>query len=567
MNDRRATMAHASVWTLALVALATLFAVVAIRFAAQQSVWTDEATQLSGLSLGFADQLRWLAGRLPHIFAVPPDRMPPLSYWLGSIWTHAFGNSVLTARYLSVCLSVASVFALWAVARQYLEGRAALICAALLALSPNFVVEAAEIRAYAAFIFFSTLLIYSYLRLLAARLAPSSLDLWAFALAATLCSYTHFFGIVVSAGAFLCLFASYLQIGSRTEALGIVRKAKWPLLFYLISVVALIPFILSAVRISGGGDVSTAAVALPLSVRSHDLIKLVYRFFGHQSMLGIPGLSATALLAGLTLIAFSTTPGSNPRARQVALFLLVNLTLVAIIELTTRAFNAFSNTYNVWALPVIALLAASSLSHRNRYVRIASALSISVIIAADCYAAVRLATAGEIYAHTRSTVVKTAVDSAGPSNAIVLYVNDAAAIYFALTYDYGGGLRQYIAGAGNAHLIGAPVGSPSLKLCDLAAGTLLVADDQELPAEALQFLIAHPGEHTQALQVLDKFLEDYHADLAAHWTLVSRKEYLAQSALALAILKRRTVNVSPSSANEDHGRCDSTIEAGGAHEK
>jgi uncharacterized membrane protein len=165
-----------------------LFAIVAVRFAAQQSVWTDEATQLSGLGLGFADQLRWLAGRLPQTFAVPPDRMPPLSYWLGSIWTHAFGNSVLAARYLSVCLSVASLFVLWAVARQYLERRTALICAALLALSPNFVVEAAEIRAYAAFIFFSTLLIYGYLRLLAARPAPSSLDLWAFALVATLCS-------------------------------------------------------------------------------------------------------------------------------------------------------------------------------------------------------------------------------------------------------------------------------------------------------------------------------------------------------------------------------------------
>ena len=50
--------------------LATLFAYVAVRFAAGQSVWTDEATQLSGLSLGFADQLKWLAGRLPQAFTV-----------------------------------------------------------------------------------------------------------------------------------------------------------------------------------------------------------------------------------------------------------------------------------------------------------------------------------------------------------------------------------------------------------------------------------------------------------------------------------------------------------------
>ena len=155
MNDRTATPARPTVCMVALASVATLFAIVAVRLAAQQSVWTDEATQLSGLSLGFADQLRWLAGRLPQAFTVPPDRTPPLSYWLGSLWAHAFGNSVQTIRYLSVCLSVASVFAVWSVARQYLERRTALICSALLALSPNFVVEAAEIRAYAAFVLFS----------------------------------------------------------------------------------------------------------------------------------------------------------------------------------------------------------------------------------------------------------------------------------------------------------------------------------------------------------------------------------------------------------------------------
>jgi 4-amino-4-deoxy-L-arabinose transferase-like glycosyltransferase len=549
MNVRRAATPLPSVWTVALVSVATLLAIVAVRFAAQQSVWTDESTQLSGLSLGFADQLRWLAGRLPQAFAVPPDRMPPLSYWLGSIWTHAFGNSVMTARYLSVCLSVASVFVLWAVARQYLEPRTALICAALLALSPNLIVEAAEIRAYAAFIFFSTLLIYGYLRLLAARPTPSRLDLWAFALLATLCSYTHFFGIVISAGAFLCLLAYYLPVDSRTEALRIVRKATWPLLFYLISIVALIPFILSAVKISGGGDVSIAAVALPFSVRIHDLIKLIYRLFSHQSMLGIPGLSAASLLAGLALVIFAAIPGSNQRARQLLLFLLVNLALVALVGLTTSALHAFAPSYNVWALPVTALLAATALTHRSRYIRMASALCISVVIVADCYAALRLSTAGEIYAHTRSTVVKAAVDSAGANNVIVIYVNDAPSIYFALTYDYGGGLRQYIAAGNTVHLIGSPVGSPSLRLCDLNAGTLLVARDQQLSAEALQFLITHPGGQTPAYHALNEFLETHHADLAANWTLVSRNEYLAQSALALAVFKGRTANVSPSATN------------------
>jgi len=128
-------------------------------------------------------------------------------------------------------------------------------------------------------------------------------------------------------------------------------------------------------------------------------------------------------------------------------------------------------------------------------------------------------------------------------------INDAASTYFALTYDYGAGLRQYIAGGSTIHLIGPPVGSPSLRLCDLNAGTLLVAGDQQLSAEALQFLTTHPGVHTQAFHALDEFLETHHADLAAKWTLVSRNEYLGQSALALAVFKGRTVDVSPSSTN------------------
>ncbi len=549
MNDRRANETLPSVWTAALACLAILFAVIAVRFAARQSVWTDEATQLSGLSLGFVDQLRWLAGRLPQAFAVPPDRMPPLSYWLGSVWTRAFGDGVLTVRYLSVCLSVASVFAVWAVARQYLEPRKAFICAALLALSPNFIVESADIRAYAAFILFSTLLIYCYLKLLAARPAPSGIDLWAFALTAMLCSYTHFFGIVISAGAFLCLLAFYLPVISRKEGLRIVWEAKWPLLFCLTSIIGLIPFILSAVKNSGGGATGTAAVALSFDVRMHDLIRLIYRLFSHQSMLGIPALSAAALLAGLTLVAFTATPGSDQRSRPLLLFLLVNFTLIALASLATSAFGAFAPTYNVWVLPVMALLAATALTHKNRYIRMASTLSISVIITADCYAALRLSTAGEIYAHTRSTVVKTAVDSAGPNNTIVLYANDAPSTYFALIYDYHASLPQYIAKGSTLHSIGPPVGSSSLTIRDLNADTLLVAHDQPLSAEELQFLIAHPGIHTQAYHALDEFLETHRADLAAKWTLVSRNEYLAQSALALAIFKIRTADVSLSSTN------------------
>jgi len=553
VGDRQTATSFPSGWTIALVGLVTIFALIAIDFATRQSVWTDEATQLSGLSLRFADQLRWLTGNLPHAFEVPLDRTPPLSYWLGSVWIGVFGNDVLTLRCLSVSLSVASILVLYMTARLYLDPRAAFICAALLALSPNFVVEAAEIRAYAAFIFFSTLLVYCYLRLLAARLDPSSRDLWAFALAATLCSYTHFFGIVISAGTILCLFASYFLVRSRAAGFRVARQAIWPLLFYLFSVVALTPLVLAAVKISGAGAVGDAVAFAPFSARIHDLIRLIYRFFSHQSMLGIPGLPAGALVAGVTLIIFTMIPGSDQRAKQLLLFLMVNLTLIALVGLVTHSFNAFTPSYSVWVLPVIALLSATALTHANRYIRTASIVCISVIAAADCYGAMRLALAGEIYGHTRTTVIKTAIDSAGPGSVIALYVDDAPSIYFALTYYYGNGLRQYVAGESTARLVGSPIGSVPVRFCELSARTLLVARDQQLSAEELQFVATHQGAHTKAFQALDEFLETHQADLAAHWTFVSRNEYLAQSALALAVFKSRTTDVSSGSTSCNAG--------------
>jgi hypothetical protein len=309
------------------------------------------------------------------------------------------------------------------------------------------------------------------------------------------------------------------------------------------------PFILAAVKLSGGSDLSLTPVAPPFGVRIHDLIRLIYRLFAQQSMLGIRGLSIAAMLAGLTLMVFAAIPGSNPRCKPLLLLLLVNFSLIGIAGLTTSAFGAFSPTYNAWALPVIALLAGTALTHRNRNIRVASTLCISMLLAADSYAALRLSTSGELYGHTRSTVLKTAVDNAGANDVIVLYANDAPSIYFAMIYDYGGRLRQYLAGGITLQHIGPPVGGSPAGICDLNGGTLFVAEDQQLSAEELQFLIAHPGVRTPAYHALDEFLDTHHAELAAKWTLVSESEYLAQSALALAVFKRRTGDASPSSTN------------------
>lgn len=540
MSDRSSATASSLAWTVACIGVFLIFTAIEVQFAIRQSVWTDEATQLSGLSLGFADQLRWLVGRFSLSFPVPPDRMPPLSYWLGGIWSNIVGGGVLATRYLSVCLSMASLISLWWIGRRYLGRAAALTSAALLALSPNFIVLGAEIRAYAAFILFAVFLIYAYLRLLEARPTPSTNDLWSFAIAAALCSATHYFGIVISSGAVLCLLIYYLPVTSSTAAIEIARRARWPLLLYLFIVIGLLPFILAAMKVGG------SPTAIPMGERIHSFLKLIYRLYSHQSMLGIPGLSIATALTGLLLTASAAIPGGNPRARPLLLLLLVNLAIVVILGLMTRAFNAFGPTYNAWALPLTALIVASAATHQNRQIRIACMLGVLVIIGADSYAAIRLSTAGEIYGHTRSRVLKDAIDEAGAENTAVLYFNDAPTLYFGLSYAYRGRLRQYIPLGTNFQLLGSPAGSMPTKVCQINSKTLLLAGDSELSAESLQFQITHPDVRTEAYRALQEFMATHRAEFSAQWKLVSANDYLAQSALALAIFKASSRDKSPS---------------------
>ena len=409
------------------------------------------------------------------------------------------------------------------------------------------------IRAYAAFIFFSALLIYYYLRAIAAKREPSSGELWGFAVAAALCSYTHFFGILISAGAAICLFLFYYLPRASAAKLAVARRAMLPMLFYLVALAVLAPFVHAAVTISGGGAVGNAAAVAPLGARVHDLVRLIYRLFCHQSMLGIPGLSALSLLAGLSLCIFATIPGSDQRAKPLLLFLVANLTLTALAGLAVHSFNAFTPSYSAWSLPVISLISVSALLHANRLIRTAGMACIAIIAAASFYGTMRLVFAGEIYAHTRSTVMKAAVDKDGPSDVVVLYINDAPSIYFALSYYYGRNLRQYVVEEGRIRLVGSPSASPSVRFCELHSPILLIAGDQQLSAERLQFLATHPGVHTEAWQTVDEFLKDHRGALAERWTLSSRNEYLAQSALALATFKRRTADAASNVSKCDAG--------------
>src|SRR5947209_20316039 len=79
-------------------------------FLPSQVIWVDEATQLAGLTLDPVHVVRWLARAETQDFGQFPDRMPPVSYWLGWGWGRAFGTDPASLRWLGVaCVATATV--------------------------------------------------------------------------------------------------------------------------------------------------------------------------------------------------------------------------------------------------------------------------------------------------------------------------------------------------------------------------------------------------------------------------------------------------------------------------
>ena len=106
-------------------------------FAQRQTLWLDETTQLSGIPLGPVGVTQWLAGA-PHDFGCPtaPDRMPPVSYWVGQIWTYVFGFSELSLRYMGVACVAGAIVLVYAAGRRAFGDLGGLAAGLYLAVSP-----------------------------------------------------------------------------------------------------------------------------------------------------------------------------------------------------------------------------------------------------------------------------------------------------------------------------------------------------------------------------------------------------------------------------------------------
>ena len=240
------------------IAIVAVFVLLAAAFARVQTLWIDETTQLSGLTLDPLDQLRWLAGDDAHRFGVPPDRQPPLSYFMGWAWSQVFGLSQMTMRFFGVvAVAIAGLFIAATGYRSSGRWGGPLACGLFL-LSPNIIGIAPEIRPYPVFLLWASIGLWclsGYARAMTSNRGPW---LWGLSAACLAASYTHYYGGIMG----IALLSAALLVAWRNK--NPTRQVFLAGALYVILSLGLIPFIASAFRISASQRVLTNSGAYPV---------------------------------------------------------------------------------------------------------------------------------------------------------------------------------------------------------------------------------------------------------------------------------------------------------------
>jgi mannosyltransferase len=169
-------------WPLAVLALVA--AVLRLSTLDLQSFWYDEAfTPVHVLHASLWATLRSV---------VHTENSPPLWYLIEWVDSRLLGTGEVALRLPSALAGVATVVLAWAIARELSGRRAALACAAFVAVNPLFVWYSQEARVYGLFVFMVALALWRFLR---AERDPTPANMAWFALAGALALLTHYFAV------------------------------------------------------------------------------------------------------------------------------------------------------------------------------------------------------------------------------------------------------------------------------------------------------------------------------------------------------------------------------------
>ena len=173
---------------MALAAITLLAAALRLSTLDLQSFWYDEAfTPVHVLHASLWATLRSVA----HT-----ENSPPLWYVLEWLASRVLGNGEVALRLPSALAGIATVPVAWAIGRELAGRRAAVLCAAIVAVNPLFVWYSQEARVYALFVLTAAIAMLCFLR---ADAEPTPRRMAAFALSGAAALCTHYFALFLLA--------------------------------------------------------------------------------------------------------------------------------------------------------------------------------------------------------------------------------------------------------------------------------------------------------------------------------------------------------------------------------
>jgi glycosyltransferase involved in cell wall biosynthesis len=420
---------------MALIVVMALFLWPATEFLNKQSYFVDEVTQLSGLTLGPVKVTRWLAGHEAHRFGVPPDRMPPVSYWAGWLWSAGFDLSEGAMRWLGVlCVGIALILVFEASRRAW-GLRAAFAAGLMMALSPNTIENAVEIRAYPLFMLFSAGALFCLAGLFANGSDGHGRRLAGMGIWSLLAMYTHFFGLLLAGSVFT---AAAIMRWWRRERLAPVITVG---VVVMIAALGLWPFVSAAVAKSGA-DVRAEGFGVGA------LVRFAYRgLFGHPAMSTSIIVTAAAALGFVALSIISLWPKRRGSAAAYAMLLTLGAGMVVagIASLIVSTFESVNPSYNLWRIPAFALLLGSALAVRPTVLRSVAAVAAIVLIGASAYGAWQLVKHGDSFAHGPHRQITAVIDDLDPRDVAIVHDGgfEWGKVYFPIHYAFRGDVKQF----------------------------------------------------------------------------------------------------------------------------
>ena len=483
---------------LSLLLVLLLLIAACVHFARVQNVWIDESTQLSGMTLGPLRLIGWLAGAPVHEFAVPPDRMPPVSYLIDASFYRLWGANVLAFRALHLAITAAGAGVLLCAISKRMGLQAMIVAGLVLALSPKLVETAVEIRAYPLFFALTCLQLAMALR---AREQWSWRAVAVFAGLALASGYTHFFGVVAGSA---IMVATIVTRPDRKSAIRLAQAYAVLLVLWI----GLAPFVTGASSIS--------SVTESASLNGLALITWVLKLIGHSANLLSPigaffyfvGAFGLAAIAKIAWLMRARGGGLAERVHPIALLLAAlgaGLVVTVLAAFVIKGFNPLKPSYSIWALPLIAALIGSCFMPRifpdNALFRFARASLLGVFLIGALWGQVEFLAHARWFVHGPERALQAALDKA-PSGAAIVYAGDDWGYgYFPLAWRSENRLDQWLISSDGARVRhigrGGNAATPEQPLTALNRYPALVIA-QIVPLGYRELRAAPPGERSAA---------------------------------------------------------------------